>query len=239
LEQQQILFEKNGMILIALIFIFIQPSFAASVLSQALRSNLVQEVEKQFPSAKIELQEEVRWVKKNDLSKAKSISYLKDDRKGNLYFSIMGPNFVPIGGGWMEFSAWVEARIAKESISRGKKLSESYFFIEKIDLSRGKAREYSKMILPIKTEFPIKKYKSVQVISKGEFLMKDAIQKIPDVIQGDRVKVEIISPCKKIKASLFGIAKHDAEVQQMVEVLTSENQRMKGVLRIDQTVEVR
>src|SRR5689334_22654534 len=114
---------------------------------------LIREISIRFGGAQVTLTEPVRWVRGGSPSRVQSVSILGDDGKGNLHFTLHGnldpKTFTPeTSEGWVGFMALQPTRIASRRIHPGEALQVKDFYIQDIDVSKGRGYEYRGVILP-------------------------------------------------------------------------------------------
>jgi flagella basal body P-ring formation protein FlgA len=221
-------------------FILILASVAsASALSATgahliLGSTLSAELQKRYPSAKIELADS-QLGGLTFQSPIRRVQLIKEVGQGSAEFLIedqSGAQQVT----QIRFSARISTFVAQRKIRPLEKLSADDFMLQSIDVAQGLAHEYRAMMLPPDAE--LSKFEARQTILQGQYPLSSGIQRIPDIKRGDTVRVTLLSG--EIELSTSGIAQEPAYYDAPVRVLTQKTKKeLMGKLLPNGSVEVR
>jgi len=220
--------------------ISVQPSYAETAVSEGLVDSFVsalrKETQKYFGGAEVIFSGSVRWVQAGLPDSIGNISIYGDDGRGNLHFVVENVKKDQTAEGWVQFTAWVSARIAMKRIHPGQILTSDLFNTQKINISTGIGREFRGIIFPAKNE--IKGLEAIQSILEGQFLVSSAVQRSPDVRRGDLIQVRLISG--DVILSTSGIAEESGYISKKMRIMTTKGKReLLGLLKAGSLVEVK
>ncbi len=233
-------FSKIIQICLILLFALLMPRTLLAApqgsYERSLEKTLRSELTKVYPGSEIEFQGGVRWLSSPPVERAKGITLLGDDSRGNLRFSVHGAKQGDYAEGSVNFSAWSVARVAIKRIRPGDLLDSSLFSEQKINVAIGSAREYRGVILPVSA--PIQQLEATQTVMENQFLTSNAVRRIPDVRRGDALQLQIESGGLVITTS--GIAQEPSYISRVIRVQTLKGRReLTGQLLPGGVVEVK
>lgn len=229
----------NKLTLIILILI------AASVGARAGAENLAprtpqvafqiaQELTRRYPQARVELSGDLVAVRGAIPEQADRVSLLSENGRGEATFAVVteqGTSEVRVS-----FHAWMGIRVANRRIVAGEALAENAFTQKEVDLSQGQPFAYRGVIVP--SAESLERLESRQTLMEGQFLVQNAVQRIPDVKRGDWVKVELRAG--DLKLSTTANAAEPGFTRSLIKVVTTKSKReLAGTLRADGVVEVK
>ncbi len=193
-------------------------------------------ISKNFNGAAIEFSGPIRWIRGGGtIDPSSQMTYLGSDSKGNGHFSILETDTGLSAEGWIPFSAWINAKIAKKRIRPGEILSNEMFSIERINVSSGMPYEYRGMILS--GSLDVNGLESIQTIVEGNFLISSSVQKIPDVRRGDSIRIQLIA--KGLTLTTQGVAEEAAYLNHSLRVMAGKAKKeLQGKLLPGGVVEV-
>lgn len=199
-----------------------------------VENQIQQELMKMYPGSDVELVQPIRWIRGEAPSQAASLTVLGEDAKGNLQFHIVTSQ--SSADGWATFRAWKKIPIASHRIMVGEGLKTDYFKFERLDLASGLAHEYHTLM--IDPESDLSRFEAIQTIPQGQFILKNTVQRIPDVRKGDAVRVQVISG--DLTLTTQGIAQEMGYLSQRLRIYMPRGKReLVGLLQSGIVVEVR
>lgn len=199
--------------------------------SKNIQDHLRAELSKQYPGARIELDEKIEWEQEISVEQISKVQILNENARGEIRFSVNQEV-----EGTVSFSAWVPAWVAQKRIFPGERLSQDVFVLREVNVSTGLAREYRGVLLPKTAN--LSQLEARQSILEGQFALSSGVQKIPDVRKGEPVQIKLTAG--GIILTTSGIAEEPSYIHQPVRVLTSKSKRsLTGKLMSDGTVEVK
>lgn len=194
-------------------------SWGAAWADDRLGDQVKKELAQRYPGARIELVSEVRWTRGERPAEPATVKIQNVTPKGELQFVALGSR----GGaeGWVNYSAWIPARIALRRIAPGERLREDQFVVQDVNVAMGNAYEYRGVILW--SDAPVTGLESRQTILEGQFLTSSAVQRVPDVRRGDAVRIQLSSG--ELTVVTFGIAEEPAYLNGRVRVMANKSKR--------------
>lgn len=210
------------------------------VLGDALSVALTQELSKSYAGAQIDLGA-IRWVRGDASTPFQTVMIYGDDARGNAHFLLQGGSSGvntqnPSAEGWVNFSAWLPAKVALRRVHPGEKLTAEAFATRKVDVSTGTAREYRGVMFSANDE--VTSFESTQTVLEGQFLLNSGTRRVPDVRRGDSVRIQLISG--DLTLSTQGIAQEAGYLNTSVRALTTRSKReVSGLLKADGVLEVK
>lgn len=133
------------------------------------------------------------------------------------------------------YQALARVPVAARRIYPNTRLKKEDFRIDTINLATGHARDYRGAI--IADESRLERMETRQTILEGQFVVSNAVQKLPDVRKGEMVKLELVSGDLSLTTS--AIVQENASVGDSVHVLTAKSKReIVGKVRADRSIEV-
>ncbi len=210
------------------------------VASDALSVALTQELSKSYAGAQIDLGA-IRWVRGYASTPFQTVMIYGDDARGNAHFLLQGGssevNTQNLSAeGWVNFSAWLPAKVALRRVHPGEKLTAEAFVTRKVDVSTGTAREYRGVMFPASEE--VASFESTQTVLEGQFLLNSGTRRVPDVRRGDSVRIQLVSG--DLTLSTQGIAQEAGYLNTSVRALTTRSKReVSGLLKADGVLEVK
>lgn len=202
----------------------------------SLQTALVQEIEKNYSGARIQLNSDVRWVRGGKSWEGEALKFIGEDGRGNAHFSLQNSAGYFVAEGWVAFSAWVEARTAQRRVHPGDLLIPSGFSTRQVDVASGQSHDYRGVILPAAAD--LAGLEAIQTILEGQLLVSSAVRRVPDVRRGDAIRVLLKS--NDLALSLPGIAQEPSYLNRQVKVMTVRTKReLMGQLMPNGVVEVK
>ncbi len=193
------------------------------------------QIKKLYHCDEVTLIGSIKWLRGDILASVDEVTVLNDDSNGSIHFTVMDKVAGNSSEGSVSFSAWILAKVAVRRIYPGELLSLDAFISKKIDLSVGLGHEYRGDIVQANIE--LKNLESIQTIIEGQFLVKSAIRKTPDIRRGDSVRIHLISG--DLTLATVGIAEESGYLSHQIRVMTrKEKRQLLGLLRSGHVVEV-
>jgi flagella basal body P-ring formation protein FlgA len=133
------------------------------------------------------------------------------------------------------YQAMVNMPIAVRRIYPNTRLKKEDFRMENINVATGLARDYRSAI--ILDQSRLEQMETRQSILEGQFVVSNAVQKLPDVRKGETVKLELGSG--NLTLTTAATVLENASIGERVRVLTAKTKReVVGKVREDHSVEV-
>ena len=196
---------------------------------------LKNELANSYGGARIEIVPPVQWVKGLAREEVKSLSLLNDDGRGNIHFSVISAEGY-LSEGWVNFRAWVSARIATRRLHLGDVINPENFTTQEANVAAGPAHEYRGVLFP--TKDPLSGLEAIQTILEGQYLTSSAVRRIPDIRRGDSLQVKLISG--DLILSTSGISEESGYINQQIRVRTGKAKKeISGLLLPGRQIEVR
>jgi len=209
-------------------------AMAAPASKLILGSALHDDLQKRYPTAKIELSDS-NLGGLTFQSPIRRVQLIKEVGQGSAEFLIEDPSGVQQVT-QVRFSANLLTYVAQRKIRPMEKLRSEDFMLQTIDVAQGLAHEYRAMMLSPTVE--LAKFEARQTILQGQYPLSSGVQRIPDVKRGDAVRVTLISG--EIELTTSGIAQEPAYYDSAIRVSTQKTKKeLMGKLLPNGTVEVR
>lgn len=195
---------------------------------------IAQELTRRYPQARVELTGDLVAVRGAVPESADRVSLLSENGRGEATFAVV--NAQSTSEVRVSFHAWMNIRVASRRIMPGEALAENAFTQKEVDLSQGQPFAFRGVILP--SAESLDRLESRQTLMEGQFLVQNAVQRIPDLKRGDWVKVELRAG--DLKLSTTANAAEPGFTRSLVKVVTLKSKReLAGTLRADGVVEVK
>jgi flagella basal body P-ring formation protein FlgA len=205
---------------------------AGTALERAVFSILSQ----RYPGAKLESVGLPRGISITTADQVESVEQVQEDGQGNAsFFCRISGSETPVPAS-ISFHAWITGWSPKNRVRPGEAVAEKDLLQRTVDVAVGPRREIRGLILT--SDEPPQGLQSRQTLLEGEPILISAVEKIPDLRQGDQVKVRVIAG--GITLSTIGLASQPASTGDRVNVVTQSTKRtLSGILGADHVVEVR
>jgi flagella basal body P-ring formation protein FlgA len=213
-------------------------SVAYATDTSSVSSEIQKEIGKRFPNSRIELTDDLHWTSSIPEGKMESIEVGAENGRAQVGFTVetRDSQGTHRGYGYASFAAWMRARIATRRIMPGEKLRDDQFTIREVNVASGVEHEFRGVIY--NTSEKIQKLQARQTVLEGQPLLSSAIERVPDVRQGDPVRVHIIS--HGLTLSTQAVAAEPGFINSSLKVLTDRTKReLFGKLVANDIVEVR
>jgi flagella basal body P-ring formation protein FlgA len=155
-----------------------------------VRNLILAEIGKQFPNAKIALNEKLNCEKPAN-AEIKSVKWISENSAGVAKMQFGNEEGKAIVTCDIPFSATVQSRVATRRIYPGEKLSASSFIVRDMNIAIGEARNYRGVILPVETD--IAGLETRNTIMEGQMLLSNSVQRTPDIKKGESVRILVSS----------------------------------------------
>lgn len=225
---------QNLMLSIFVILFFSNNSYAlddANLLSSRIHKILSEKI----PYAEIRIPNLKKLVQSpeiSDLTELSSVRLLEDRANGIALVELISTDGKSVKI-QTPYQALVKTPVAAHRIYPNVRLKKEDFRIETLNVASGPAREYRGVI--IYDENRLNQVESKQSILEGQFVVSNAVQKLPDVRKGETVKLELSSG--NLTLSTLAIVQENASVGEVVRVFTTKSKReVTGKVREDRTV---
>ncbi|MGZ3708803.1 MAG: flagellar basal body P-ring formation chaperone FlgA [Bdellovibrionota bacterium] len=203
--------------------------------SGALTGTLQKELAQRYPGTRIELTTAVQFSQGRMPEEIASLNVLSDNGRGELQFEVRGADY-SINYGWVRFSAWMPAYIATHRIHPGERLTPDSFTLQEVNLSNAQVAEYRGVILPKTAD--LSTLEARQTVMEGQFLVTNAVEKIPDVRRGDLVQIRLFSG--GLTLTTQGMAEEPGYLNGQIRVMAAKTKReLVGKIQSGGIVEVR
>jgi flagella basal body P-ring formation protein FlgA len=197
---------------------------------QELKAKIRVALGHEYPSARIDLNGPIKLIRGEFPSQIRSVSLTSEPVRGEAHLLINGT--VEISS---VYEALMSARIAKRRIPPGQKLDADMFVEQEVNVASGLAYEMRGLILP--QEEDVTRLETRQTVMEGQFLVSNAVQKIPDIRKGDSVSIHISSG--KLSLTTQGFAAEPGFSDNPIKVIVAKSKReLTGELRPGGSVEV-
>jgi flagella basal body P-ring formation protein FlgA len=220
-------------------------SFVAAILSVAyadesdtVSASLSAELAKRFPSARIELTDELHWTSSRPEGEIVSIRVGDENARAQVGFTVESKDDQGLhrGYGYATFAAWMPARMAVRRVMPGERLQNDQFVQREINVASGAERDFRGVILDQKTD--LTPLQARQTLLEGQPLLSSSVERVPDVRRGDAVRVRIVS--NGVILSTQATASEPGYLNGPVRILTSQTKReLSGKLVSSGIVEVK
>ena len=225
--------------LILAIFVIAFSSNSAHALNDAtlLSSRINKILSEKNPNAEIKIPNLEKLVKSPEIAAISSLSDIRlveDRSNGTAVFELTSSD----GSSTKiqtPYQAWVRVPVATHRIYPNTKLKKEDFKISAINVATGVAHDYRGAM--IGSEVKLDQMESKQTILEGQFVVINAVQRLPDVRKGDMVKLELSSG--DLTLTTAAVIQENAAIGERVHVLTAKTKReMIGKVLEDHSVEV-
>ncbi len=186
-----------------------------------------------YPGSKIELIGEIHWLSTPAAKRdsAGPIVLTGESTPGQALFQTQSGAI-----GWIAYAAWTSAKIAMRRIYPGARLTPDMFVTQKINIASGQAQAYRGLIISDDTN--VSELQARQSILGGQPVLENEVERVPDIKQGEVVRVQVISG--DLVVSTMGVAEEPGYVNTQVRIMANKTKReLVGELRPDGVVEVR
>lgn len=216
---------------------FLSPARAElTEMADDVQSALVRALSPRMSGARIEITSPVRWTRGGAPEEEGTVSILNTTARGEAQFVIRAKSGMTTGEGWVNYRAFVPARIAVRKLLPGEKLRADSVTVQEVDIASGAAYDYRGVILPV--EGALDHFETRQTFLEGQLLTSSGIQKVPDIRRGDPVRIRILSG--GIAVSTVGSAEEPAYLNGRIRVTSVKSKReFVGVLESSGVVEVK
>jgi flagella basal body P-ring formation protein FlgA len=191
---------------------------------------------KLYPGARIVVGPELHWSHGGAGMGAGDISILGETSRGEAMFAVSGTDGTRAADGWVDFEAWVPARVALRRVHPGEPVSADMFTPRDVNVAVGQAHEERGVIL--ESGRALTGLQARQTILEGQLLLSSAVERIPDVHRGDVVRVELLS--NGLSLVTQGVVEEPGFTGESIHVMASKTKReLMGRLAANGVVEVR
>jgi flagella basal body P-ring formation protein FlgA len=202
-----------------------------------LKGDLTRELEqtcRQFNHPRVELGV-IKLIGGKFPEQIKTVSLLSENDRGEAQFNVVGANGESAQV-LAEYKAWVRVRAANRRITPGERVVAESFNTQEVNIATGMPYELRGVLLSSTED--LSRLETRQTILEGQFLVSNAVQRVPDVRRGDVVRIQVVSG--DLNLSTSGTAVEPGYSSGSVKVLTSVTHReLTGILQPGNVVEVK
>jgi flagella basal body P-ring formation protein FlgA len=213
-----------------------ESTYSPQVVAQ-LKSSVTQELEKscrQFNHPRISLGL-IKLIGGKLPTQIQSIALLSENDRGEAQFNVLGADGATAQI-IVNYAAWVPVRVANKRITPGERIFSEAFNTQEVNVATGMPYELRGVLLS-NTE-DVSRLESRQTILEGQYLVSNAVQKVPDVRRGDSVRILVISG--DLNLTTIGTASEPGYSNSNIKVVTGPTHReLTGVLQPGGVVEVK
>ena len=227
----------GNLILVLFVIAFSSTSTYALDDAALLSSRLNKILSEKIPNAEIRIPNLEKLIKSPEIAAIgtlSSVRLLEDRASGVALFELNSSDGTSTKI-QTPYQAWVKTPVAIHRIYPNTKLKKEDFRVEALNVAVGTAHDYRGVM--ILSEEKLDQMESKQTILEGQFVVANAVQKLPDVRKGEMVKLELSSGALVLTTAAQIL--ENASIGDRVRVLTAKTKReMIGKVLEDHSVEV-
>lgn len=174
-----------------------------------------------YPTAQIELGEKVTIERGQIPASVSSVGILEENMRGEVRLSLTDQDSNATAEVRVPYVAVAKVWVAKKRVHPGERLIADDFMISAVNLSSPNIREFRGLILTAHEN--LAQLEARQTLLEGQYIMMNAVQKIPDVRRGDPITVRIMMDGMTL--STAGMAEEPAYLNGSIKIMTSKTKR--------------
>lgn len=189
---------------------------------------------RQFNNPRIELGE-IRLLSGTLPASIQSVQLLSENSRGQAQFAVFGSD-QSSAQIVADYAAWIQVRVAARRIAPGERLTADEFNTQETDVATGMPYELRGVLLSSRED--VSNLQTRQTILPGQFLVANAVERVPDVRRGDSVRIHLVTG--DLSLSTLGTASEPGYANSTIRVVTNSTHRaLTGVLQPGGVVEVK